>query len=610
MYYAGGQTRRRERKGFLPLLLITTLFLLCSGADGQIKGRPVSNSILQIQGVTVYENSNFGGRSKTLAVGNHKLSDFNDIASSIKVPQGLVAIIYENADDNGGYGIWVDLLEDQSDLSQFNFNDKTSYISVFSATREGGYIWARNSLRNGQFLSGHWERRRAGAAGNPVNSTPVVSPPLPAHVSSGATAIQISGGQFTITTLGAQISSDAALWQHAETDQMGVIGSDYRGREEIGSAAFERMSHNTLIPDNINFWYPQKRLGDRRGIVYFKQTLVGKIAGTVENDDEKDDNGKPVRESEAPKTANVNGTYEDHDVNIDVEPAADYMYLITDAHKPEKSVIQSLQLRGEHLDFPNNLSGAYNDPCTLPFKVVEAEIDMHPNAKKTLIEMAHARIGKLIGIYGAWIYDKGHCHHPEIHPAEQIWWRSDLGSDRKSYIFNVFCDASARFWWRSQMDDGTKLKPWGAPPIKATFAVAFEVELKPGKYFGKNFTVQDIDSYNVASVPGGNKIYNLVYQGNSLVSFDPKNDAFKVSFEKVGLKLGTGNIVRGFLVLETTVGSVTPIATKVGGIIGGVTIPQGTDPNDANKVPEGVEKEAFKKEEGQYMFTVRQTDMR
>ena len=602
MYYAGSQFRREKRKGFSLSLLIVMLFLMCLGANGQIKGRPVFNSILQIQGVTVYENSNFGGRSKTLGIGNYKLSDFNDIVSSIKVPQGLAAIIYEHADDGGGYGISVDLLEDQPDLSQFNFNDKTSYISVFSTTRENVYIWARNSRQNGQFVAGHWERRRA--AGNPVNSTPVVSPPLPSHAPSGATTIDVSDGQFTISALGVQSNGDASLWEHAETDQMGVIGSDYRGVEEIGSAAFERASHNTLIPDNLNFWYPQKQPRDHRSIIYFKRTLIGKIAGTVENDDEKDDHGNPVVESEEPHSANVNGTYEDHDVNIDVEPASKYSYLITDGHKPEVSTIQALELRGEHIGL-HNPAGGYNDPCTLPFKVVEAEIDMHPNAKTTLVEMARARIGQPIGIYGPWIYDKGHCHHPEIHPAEQIWWRKDIGSARK-YNFNVFCDASARFWWRNQMDDGTKLKPWGAPPIKATFAISFEVELKPGKYFGKKFEVENIDDYNVASVPGSNKIYNLVYQGNSLISFNPKNDAFKVSFEKVGLKAGTDNIVRGFLVLETIVGSVTQIATRVGS----VNIPQGTDPNDASKVPEGVEKEAFKKEEGQYIFAILQTNMR
>jgi hypothetical protein len=41
---------------------------------------------------------------------------------------------------------------------------------------------------------------------------------------------------------------------------------------------------------------------------------------------------------------------------------------------------------------------------------------------------------------------------------------------------------------------------------------------------------------NAASVPGSNQAHNLVYQGQTLVSFIPHNDTFKVSFENVGLK--------------------------------------------------------------------------
>lgn len=57
----------------------------------------------------------------------------------------------------GGYGISVDFLEDHNDPVRFDFNDKVSYISVFSTNRPG-YFWARNSIQNGQFLAGHWER--------------------------------------------------------------------------------------------------------------------------------------------------------------------------------------------------------------------------------------------------------------------------------------------------------------------------------------------------------------------------------------------------------------------------------------------------------------------
>ena len=76
------------------------------------------------------------------------------------------------------------------------------------------------------------------------------------------TAIQVSGPDSHITSLGGHTDVAAVLWDSATRDQMGVIGSDFRGVEEIGSAAFERKSDNRFIPDFINFWYPQRQPRD------------------------------------------------------------------------------------------------------------------------------------------------------------------------------------------------------------------------------------------------------------------------------------------------------------------------------------------------------------
>jgi hypothetical protein len=155
------------------------------------------------------------------------------------------------------------------------------------------------------------------------------------------------------------------------------------------------------------------------------------------------------------------------------------------------------------------------------------------------------------------------------------------------------------------MDDGTKIIPWGAPPIEGTFAIAFETTLgRPAK----TFEVVDIDAYNAANPPMRNKSYNLVYQGQTIVSFIPHNNAFKVSYENVGL---VGNKVRGFLVISTTVGSVRQIATEA------VIQPQ--DPSkpyntkktapvplgvDVNKIPQSWERQVFEKKEGHYKFKI------
>jgi hypothetical protein len=134
------------------------------------------------QSVVIYENPNFEGRSRSFGIGTHRLfteEDFNDVTSSIKVPAGLAVIVYDHADEGGGRGLWVDFLEDQPDLSKYYFNDKISSLVVFNSERPG-FLYARNSIQNGEFVAGHWDRVRA--RGNPVNPNPVVGKPRPPTV--------------------------------------------------------------------------------------------------------------------------------------------------------------------------------------------------------------------------------------------------------------------------------------------------------------------------------------------------------------------------------------------------------------------------------------------
>jgi len=130
------------------------------------------------QSVVIYDNPNFEGRSRSFGIGNHRLfpEKFNDLTSSIKVPAGLAVTVYEHADEGGGFGSWVDFLEDQPDLSKYGFDNKISYLAVFKSQRPG-FFYARNSIQNGEFVPGHWEGVKA--RGNPVNPNPVVGPSRP-----------------------------------------------------------------------------------------------------------------------------------------------------------------------------------------------------------------------------------------------------------------------------------------------------------------------------------------------------------------------------------------------------------------------------------------------
>jgi phospholipase C len=129
--------------------------------------------------VTLFSDRQFAGSSVPLDEGDTRFpGDFNDSASSIRVAAGYCAILYEHANEYSGYGAWVDLLEDCPDLSVYGFDKKTSYVHVFRTERDG-FVWARGAMRDGQFIPGHWERKRASGGSNLNSSVAVVAPPLP-----------------------------------------------------------------------------------------------------------------------------------------------------------------------------------------------------------------------------------------------------------------------------------------------------------------------------------------------------------------------------------------------------------------------------------------------
>jgi hypothetical protein len=524
--------------------------------------------------VVVFDAANFQGASLALGLGTHALPDFAGRVQSIRVPHGLVAYAYEDVDNGGGFGRAVDLLEDIPDLASLDLAQKISFINVFG-TEHDGMIWARGAQVGAEYIPGHWERQRANGQKPPDNG-PAVSPPIPPHdlaqppVSGGTPAVPNSDAvsNHEIATFELFGFVQQSLWDTAVTRQQGIIGSDYRGLEPVGSAAFERVSHDPKIPDFINFWYPQAQPHDHRGdgAGHFKRTLSGRRKFV--------------------EVANVVGTYQDLDLNLDIVPIPEHQALLTDAHPKEYTDIMQIQwtASGHKLGHPN-----CDDE---DFSRVEAEIDSSDSAKARILDaFLQGDDMRQACVYGTWIYDRGHCCHSEIHPAEQVWWCDQLPDTTMIYQCALLVDESERFWWRDQMDDGEKLKPWGAPPLTGTFAVGFETRVNAPAV---EYTIVVDEVANDVTVADHASRHHLVYGGTTLVAVvqDPATPV-KVSFEHVGLV--EPDVVRGFIVLEATVGTCTQIATTVHVDGHDVSVPAGSD---VNKVREEVEREAFRKQAG------------
>ena len=249
-------THRIDRSRMLSLFLSLPVLLICSIAHSQTS-------------VVLYENPNFGGRSKALVMGENTLSDFEGLTSSIKVPAGLVVTIFDHADDAGGYGLSVDLLEDCANLATYNLNDKVAYAIVTSSTKPGGYIWARNSLQNGNFLPGHWERARA--AGNPVNTVAVVSPPYPprGHPRPAHPVPNPQPASFS-SDPGDLMSSPAAT--QSDIDEFNSIRDNQYGVGVLGGDTRKPFYYHHNQPNEVVYKYP--KIVDAR---YFDGAALEKI---------------------------------------------------------------------------------------------------------------------------------------------------------------------------------------------------------------------------------------------------------------------------------------------------------------------------------------------
>src|SRR5439155_14511875 len=86
---------------------------------------------------------------------------------------------YEHAAAGGGYGRWVDFLEAQPNLAQYDLDKKISYLHIFRRRKADGSYWVRSTTINGQFVAGHWYKPSAGEGPPPNNPIAVVAPPLP-----------------------------------------------------------------------------------------------------------------------------------------------------------------------------------------------------------------------------------------------------------------------------------------------------------------------------------------------------------------------------------------------------------------------------------------------
>ena len=84
---------------------------------------------------------------------------------------------------------------------------------MFYATKDNLYDWVRNAIKDGQFIPGHWERKKAKPTTVPANTVAVVAPPIAAPLPTEPSVLAVSGATTTITSLGVFTTEGKSYWE-------------------------------------------------------------------------------------------------------------------------------------------------------------------------------------------------------------------------------------------------------------------------------------------------------------------------------------------------------------------------------------------------------------
>ena len=217
---------------------------------------------------------------------------------------------------------------------------------------------------------------------------------------------------------------------------------------------------------------------------------------------------------------------------------------------------------------------------------MELEIDLHETNAKTFFNTntyyapkinSQASKGDVVFAFGPWVTDAGHCHKPEIHPAEQIWWRKRNNAAIHNYFLLLSADQSHRFSDKDNFDvdeirgpDRYLKEVWAPHPLKGAFAIVFTIKAGKERCY---FDITRIAGQNITAYHNDGQLHYLIKDNDTLVVVkEPYGaDQIKVSFQNICSGNFTPNNdgstnIYGFLILESQVGkSLAPFPQTTGG---------------------------------------------
>lgn len=169
-------------------------------------------------------------------------------------------------------------------------------------------------------------------------------------------------------------------------------------------------------------------------------------------------------------------------------------------------------------------------------------------------------INKKITVYGPFVREEAHGNHPEIHPAEQLWWQEP----GNQHIVLLVIDDSNRFKeegdFSAERVKITPAHPWVMENgQRATMSYAFEVNPAVGGAYIAIQAIDDLEFWkdgNFADASEGTK-HVIKYKGNVVLTVqeaDATDKFLGIKFRSVCFNEAKGTL-QGFVDIETAIGN-------------------------------------------------------
>jgi len=274
---------------------------------------------------------------------------------------------------------------------------------------------------------------------------------------------------------------------------------------------------------------------------------------------------------------------EDHgdDWNFMIEPFPDYKYIYILATKSSyqdsskwPGIINRDRFSSCHESDYNGKPGVMAEIA--PYSELYKNNIWFKPTENHCQEGEYLKSGDAIAVYGCPVNDNNHGYNPEIHPAQQIWFRnkSKTTESNQSYWLFFIQDASQRFG------------DWVNSPICGQFRIAFKVN--PNTTIGKDFqplsmniTVEKKYDLVTNKFPAyaedsddGNS-HSLVIDGKKLLTVnEPSETDDLLGIQFVFISKHSDGIVQGYVQISMALGDYA--TDEIGACVLGLNVVKGS----------------------------------